>query len=219
MSADDIKKLKRKMNWILAFIVAVYIPFIVYLSFAYSTTSTSLSSIGWVEGGLRYLIYYIIFTVPLLIYYVLVFMRLSDKKSKWVKLLMLVGSLMIAAGAFFPIREESPRIFHFLHSGLCQAGSGLCMIAVTYMISLYCKNDKINVKAVAILYAELLVFIVISFGFLYTSALFELGASVLFLITVHGMNSKLLKNAAVMKESCNPKEEAVQEKISYSQLA
>jgi len=193
MSSVEIKKLKRKMNWFLVFIVAVYIPFIFFLSFKYSTLDMSLSRIGWREGGMQYLVYYVVATVVLMVFYTYVFLSLSGSKSRLLKVLVLASGLLMTAGSFFPVTPTSPEYSHLLHNTLCQLGALLGLVAVTIMIAMYCKSGRVNVKAAAILYAELLVVIAIAFGILFTAAIFEIVASLLILITMHGMNSTLLK--------------------------
>ena len=121
------------------------------------------------------------------------FQIMSDKKTKLLKALILAGGMFIAVGALFPVKESSPQYSHFLHSYLCQIGSGLTIIAVTYMFVLFCKRIRHNVKAAAIIYAHLLIIVATAYLLLHTAALFEAGASLLFLLAMHFMNSASFK--------------------------
>jgi len=121
------------------------------------------------------------------------FQIMSDKKTKLLKALVLAGGMLIAVGALFPVKESSPQYSHFLHCLLCQIGSGITIIAVTYMFVLFCKRNKRNVKAAAILYAHLLIIVAAAYLLLHTAALFEAGASLLFLLAMHFMNSASFK--------------------------
>lgn len=136
-----------KLSMMLIFIVAIYLPFFIYLILKYDTFNTTLSCIGWRQDGLKYLLIYIFLTVPSLIYQIFLFLNLSDKKSKLLKFLILTGSLLIGIGALFPVRETSPAYSHFLHSILCQIGSVLSILAVTYMIILYYIAKRIKIKS------------------------------------------------------------------------
>ena len=128
------KSMKIKLSIMLLFIVGVYLPFFIVLMLKYDTFNTTLSGIGWRENGLGFLLVYIFLTVPSLIYQIFLFLNLSGKKSKLLKSLILAGSILIAIGALFPVRESSPAYSHFLHSILCQIGSVVSILAVTYMI-------------------------------------------------------------------------------------
>lgn len=176
----------------LIFIVAVYLPFFICLMFNYDTFHTTLSGVGWRQGGLEFLLVYIFLTVPSLIYQIFLFLNLSDKKSKLLKSLILAGSLLIGIGALFPVRENSPAYSYMMHSILCQIGGVLSILSVTYMIILYCKGNKDKVKNVTILYGELFIIVVVTFCLLETAAFFEVGSSLLFLIAMFVINGILL---------------------------
>ena len=186
------KSIKIKLSIMLIFIVAVYLPFFIYLMFRYDTVNTTLSRIGWRHDGLKFLLIYIFLTVPSLIYQIFLFLNLSGKKSTLLKSLILAGALLIGIGALFPVRETSPAYSYFLHSILCQIGGVLSISAVTYMIILYCKENKDKVKNVTILFGELFIIVVVTFGLLETAALFEVGSSFLFLVAMFVINGILL---------------------------
>jgi len=194
---DGIKKskdIKKRLNRMAAFIGVAYLPFLVFLGARYDILNDSLSRIGWQLGGFRFLVTYILYTVPFMIFQFATFQIMSDRKTKLLKALILAGGMLIAVGALFPVKESSPRYSHFLHSLLCQIGSGLTIIAVTYMFVLFCKRNKQNVKAAAIIYAHLLIIVAAAYLLLHTAALFEAGASLLFLLAMHFMNSASYKD-------------------------
>jgi len=158
----------------------------------YDTVHTTLSGIGWRQDGLAFLLIYILLTVPSLIYQIFLFLNLSGKNSKLLQSLILAGALLIGIGALFPVRETSPAYSYFLHSILCQIGGVLSIAAVTYMIILYCKENKEKVKNVTILFGELFIIVVVTFCLLETAALFEVGSSFLFLVAMFVINGILL---------------------------
>lgn len=189
MSAEEkVRKIRARLNGILVVMLAVYIPFLVSVSINFDVVGTSLSSIGWRKGGLQYLICYVVLTVPMMIYQTLFFLKASDKKNRLLQTIMIIGGLCIFIGALFPVKETSPQYSRFLHCFLCQLGSVLSIVAVTYIVAMHCKANKDKTKRVAILYAGLLVFVVVSFFLLYTAAVFEIGVSLLFLFTMYLIN-------------------------------
>ena len=203
------KSIKKKLSIMLIFIFAVYLPFFIYLMLRYDIVRTTLSCIGWRQDGLVFLLMYIFLTVPSLIYMIFLFLNLSGKKSKLLKLLILAGSMLIGIGALFPVRDNSPAYSYFLHTTLCLIGSVLSISAVTYMIILYCKEYKNMVKNVAILFGELFIIVVVTFCLLETAALFEVGSSFLFLVAMFVINGILLyekekeKGNIIINESTN----------------
>jgi len=191
--AGKTENVKKRLNVMAAFFGVAYLPFLVFLGSRYDILNDSLSRIGWQLGGLKFLLLYIVYTVPFMIYQISTFQIMSDKKTKLLQALIFVSGILITVGAIFPVKESSPPYSHFLHSLLCQIGSGLSIIAVTYMVVLFCKRNRRNVKAAAILYAQLLTIVAIGYLLLNTAALFEAGASLLFLIAVHLMNAASYK--------------------------
>ena len=202
MSVTAFKRTKLKLTVLSLLIVAAYVSLTVHLTLKFNIAAASLSRIGWMQGGLRYLVYYILLTAPLLIYQTLLFNSLSDKKSKLLKVLAVTGALMIAVGALFPVGENAPKAFSRLHMILSQAGSGLSIAAVTYMVALYCKTKKPNVKKAVLLYCGLLAVIAAAFTVLFTAALFEIGASLLFLLAMLCVNFGVLRGKKTDKNFC-----------------
>jgi len=193
MNSTMFKRTKLKLTALSVLIVAAYVSFAVYLNFKFNIAAASLSRIGWAEGGLLYLIFYVLLTASLLIYQALLFNRLSDKKSRLLKVLTVAGAILIAAGAVFPVGESAPKACVLLHKILCQTGSALSIIAVTYMFALYCKKIKPNVKTAVLLYCGLLAVVAAAFIVLFTAALFEIGSSLLFLLAMLCVNFGVLR--------------------------
>ena len=195
------KTIRFRLGAMFIFIVAVYLPFFIVLTIKYDTTKISLSGIGWRESGLPFLLIYICLTVPALIYQIFLFLNLSDRKSKWLQALILAGGIMIAVGAVFPVRESSPAYSHFLHSTLCQAGGVLSILAVTFMMVLYGKTNKEKIQKVTILYGELFIIVATAFLLLETTAMLEVGVSLLFLIVMFIINGILIYRKEVEKSA------------------
>ena len=199
--ARETMNVKKRLNYIMAFLGVVYLPFLVFLSSQYDILNDSLSRIGWQLGGLKFLLVYVVYTVPVMIYQIFTFHIMADKKTKLLKALVFTGGMLITVGAIFPVKETSPQYSHFLHSLLCQLGSGVTIIAITYMVVLFCKRNRQNVKAAAILYAQLLTIVAIAYLLLNTAALFEAGASLLFLFAVHLMNTASYKGSRQIRKA------------------
>jgi len=189
------KKNKIKLNIALVLIAVLYVPFFIFLVMRYDAINNSLSAIGWQQNGLIFLLAYVFYTVPLTLFLTFGFMKLSNKKSKLLLSASIIGGTLMIIGAVVPVKEGGPQIFHILHSALCQVGSVLLILTVTYMIAIYCKENKASVKKVAILYGELIAMVAVGFAVLYTAAIFEVVASVLFLITILIINISLLSKA------------------------
>jgi len=176
-----------------SFFLIAYLPFIIVLSFKHDIITYSLSHIGWRIGDLKFLLLYVICTVPFMIYQASTFIALSKKRNRFLRAAIFISGLLITVGSIFPVKESSPQYSHLLHSYLCQAGSVLSILAVTYMVAFYCKDNKRSVKKVAVLYAQLLLFVIAAFILLYTAAIFEAGASFLFLLVMFLINASMYK--------------------------
>ena len=189
MDKEKSINLKRRLNVMLAFLIIAYLPFLVVLTFRFDIINNSLSRIGWQLNGLRFLLVYVLYTVPFMIFQIYTFLTISAEKNRLLKLFIIIGGMLITVGAVFPVKETSPQYSHILHSYLCQIGAVLTIIATTYMVALYCKKNTSRIRATAITYAMLLTITAVAFVYLYTAALFEAGASLLFLFAMHLLNS------------------------------
>lgn len=189
---NDKIKIRVRLGAMLAFIVGVYLPFLIILMIKYDVVHYTLSAIGWREGGFVFLLIYIVITVPSIIYQIFSFLNLSSDKNTLLKILIFAGGILIAIGALFPVKTQSPQYSHILHQILCQAGGILSIISVTYMVILYVKEHKNRVRNVVVLYGELFIIVVVAFSVLNTAALFEVGASFLFLIAMFVINGILI---------------------------
>ncbi|MCL2695396.1 MAG: hypothetical protein FWE69_03610 [Clostridiales bacterium] len=185
------EKIKSRLNMILAFLIMAYLPFIIALSLRYDILNVSLSRIGWQLGGLGFLLAYVLYTVPLMIFQISTFLRISGAKIRLLKAFISIGGILITTGAILPIRETSPQYCHLMHTCLCLLGSVMAIITISYMVALYCKANKCRARRTAILYVGVLAAVGTAFCFLYTAALFEAGASLLFLITMYLLNTTL----------------------------
>ena len=191
MSAE---KARKRLRFMMVFMPIAYAPLLAVVGMRHDIVETSLSGIGWREGGLVFLIIWVVYTIPLMIYQVIVFMKLNNVESKKLLYLSFVSSAMIAIGALFPVSETAPQFSHLLHSILCQIGSVLAIVIVTTMVTLYCKDNKQSVKKVAISYAVLLASILIGFAMIFTAALFEIVGSIMLLIAMYLLNLASFKN-------------------------
>ena len=79
------KNVKKRLNMMVAFLGIVYLPFLVSLSARYDILNDSLSRIGWQLDGLKFLILYVLFTVPLLVSQITTFQIMTDKKTLLLK--------------------------------------------------------------------------------------------------------------------------------------
>jgi len=191
---EESKYIKRRLNVMLAFLITAYLPFLLVITLRFDIINDSLSRIGWQLGGLGYLFVYVLYTVPFMVYQIYTFLTISAENNRLLKLLIVIGGMLIAMGAVFPVKETSPHFSHMLHSYLCQIGAVLTIITATYMVALYCKKNTSRIRVTAIAYAILLAITAVAFVYLYTAALFEAGASLLFLIAMYLLNSKSHKN-------------------------
>jgi len=194
MCGEKLRKVKTRLNVLLLLMVLVYAPFIIYLGSKYDIFNRSLSSIGWrnmgADGGLVYLFFYVFFVVPVVIYQGVLFRSLSGVKAEWPIWLLCIGGGLMILGASIPCGYTSPKSWQLAHNTLCQIGTLVAVIPITYMV------HKSRVKGITPLYYSLLAMSVIGFFILYTAAILELIASFFFMAVMFVINIAMFANAA-----------------------
>lgn len=123
------KNTKKHINFMLFYILAVYIPFFIVLSINYDITIISLSKIGWRAGGPIFLILFAVLTIPFMLYEVFFFIEYFGKKNKFLAIFSIVGVIFLIMGMSSPFRITDPPIFHVFHNVFSMIGS-ICFFSV-----------------------------------------------------------------------------------------
>lgn len=194
MNNIEINKTNRILHNIQIFLFICYVPFYVSLILQYDVFNISLSQIGWRFGGAVYLILYVIFTIPLVIYSICLYLRLSNQKNRIIKILVIAAGILILMGAFTPFRESDPQILHNLHSLLGFCGTILMIAVISYIAWQQRYMNKEKSKFILITYIAFLLIMIALYVIFKTAAVLEVGASLAFINVLYLLNRSLYKS-------------------------
>jgi len=126
----------RQLNFMLFYIICVYAPFMVALSKSgQNVWHTSLSSIGWQFGGLRWFVWFGVLTMPFVFFQTRFYARFNQRDEKLLIRPLLGGMAIMVAGMLFPDPPSGPS--YVMHNILDDAGSTIVMLAVTGIVVRY----------------------------------------------------------------------------------
>lgn len=187
---------KVQLNLMLLYIAVVYVPFLVFIiTGKYDVVTTSISSIAWKLGGRPYIILYGTLTIPFLLYEAYFYMRFNRKDRDALALPLLIGCLILGIGIVFPDRGGD--FSTQMHCRLSQLGSIILAVSITGVVRRYLKKRKgegkrVNAK-LALLYGA---FLLVTAAILLldgTTALWEAGSTVCFLVFLYIINRLSVK--------------------------
>jgi len=126
----------RQLNFMLFYIICIYGPFMVALAKSgQNVWHTSLSSIGWQFGGLRWFVWFGVLTMPFVFFQTTFYARYNRRDEKLLIRPLLGGMAIMVAGMLFPDPPSGPS--YVMHNILDDAGSTIVMLAVTGIVVRY----------------------------------------------------------------------------------
>jgi len=126
----------RQLNFMLFYVVCVYLPFMVALAKSgQDVWHTSLSSIGWQFGGLRWFVWFGVLTMPFVFFQTTFYDRYNRRNGRFLVKVLLGGMVIMVAGMLFPDPPAGPSFV--MHNILDDAGSTVVMLAVTGIVVRY----------------------------------------------------------------------------------
>jgi len=194
MQTDEKRNAIRHLTFMLLFIAVVYVPFFIVLTLKYDVASVAISRIGWRFDGFRYLVSFMILTVPFMLYQVFFFIRIYGKRNKLLAFLAITGSSLIVIGGFTPYYEDTLEAVQFFHCVAAGAGAVFSFIAVTYMVAQYCASGGRQARKAAVPYGVYFIAASAAFFALQSAALFQVGLSLCSFIVMYLLNSSLVRN-------------------------
>ena len=172
---------KKRLVFMWLFVFAVYVPFFIFMVLRHDVGTRPMSIIGWSPGGIRYLILYVLLTLPFCLYLVIFFNKHIAGNDKFITVMAVISCVLTAAGAFIPIRRNVSEGVLLAHTVISVGGSVILMLTILYALIQHTLKQKY--KAVILpLYGIYIAALLKAFYILYTAALFQLSAAVSFFI-------------------------------------
>jgi len=193
---DSIKKqwpsIKYQLVCMWVYFFAAYLPFFIFMLVRHNVSTTSMSAIGWITGGIHYLFLYIIITVPFCLYQIFFFNRHFIGNNKFINAMSVISCALITLGTFIPLRQHYQFCWTtFAHTILCIGGAILLMLTISFALMLRAIKEKHKTVLLSLygIYAALLV---TAFCILGTAALFQLSITLSFFLILLFANTTLV---------------------------
>jgi len=150
---------------------------------------TSISVIGWYSGGLRYLIVYLMLTLPFGLYQLFFLNHHFAGQYTWVYIASAISCILMTIGGFIPLRwEERYLSVNTVHE-IVSVGSAVVFMMVILTTLILCARKSRHKVLFLSLCAIYPVVLLIGFMAFYTSALFQLSATLSFLVVLLVVNA------------------------------
>ena len=185
------KSTKYQLNFMLMYIITIYIPYLVLLlTSKYNIFNTSISSIAWKMDGLPFIILYGTLTIPFLLYEAYFFMRFNKKDKDALAGPLLAGCIMLGLGIVFPCRGSG--FSTNMHCLFSQLGAIIMAVAITGVVRRYLRKQKGEGKRVnnkiALPYGAFLIIATAILLLKGTPAIWEVGSSLIFMSVFYLVN-------------------------------
>jgi hypothetical protein len=186
------KQLNRLRNilifmWLYAFVV--YLPFFIYMTVSHDVARVSMSNIAWIVGYKRHLIIYLILSFPFLLFQLSFLNRMYAGNNAIVRAVSAVSCVFIIIGAFVPLRiYEQYAWMNTVHTYLSVGGTIVFMLTIMVALVLHAVKWKLNV-AVFLFYGIFVAALLVAFIILSTAALFQLMATLCFMLVLLVVNT------------------------------
>jgi hypothetical protein len=153
----------------------------------HDVSTTPMSVIGWDTGGMRYLILFIVLTLPFCLYLVFFLNKHFIGNKKFINIISVISCILITTGSFIPVRQTEPAIL-LAHTIVSVTSSIILMLTILLLLVLHAVRQKR--KAIILsFYGIYVAFLSTAFYILYTAALFQLMATVSFFIILLSVNT------------------------------
>ena len=185
--------LKYQLIFMWLYMFAVYVPFCVVLFNRHDVSTTSLSSIAWFWDGLIYLILYLALTLPFCLYQLFFLNRHFAGNRRWVYVLSAISCALMTIGGLIPLQTGPPPIFINIVHEILSVGFTIVFMFVIMITLLLCAQKS---EYRILLYSLCGIFIVALLGgflILWTAALFQLLATLSFMLILLCVNTVLTK--------------------------
>ena len=169
------------------YIFIIYLPFFVLMTVRHDVGTLPISVIGWNTAGLHYLIIYILLTLPFIIYMVFFLNRQFLENNKFIKYMTVISSIFITIGSFIPVIQTNPVIL-LAHTIVSVSSSILLMLTILFALVLHAVKNKHKIILLSF-YGMYVAGLSIGFYILYTAALFQLMASISFMLILLVVNT------------------------------
>ena len=193
------RNIKHHLVFMWVYLLGIYVPFVIYLIINHNVSTTPMSVIGWSSGGLRYLVSYLILTLPFALYLLFFFNRNFIGNNKFVKNFSMVCCILLTAGSFIPIKDHVSEAVLLAHTVICVSSSIFLMLTILYALILYAMKKKSRILLFS-LYGIYVAALLIGFYILYTAALFQLMATVSFFLILLFVNTTSILPSAKIKK-------------------
>ena len=187
--------LKYQLIFMWLYMLVIYVPFCVFLFTRHDVSVISLSAIAWFRYGLFYLILYLALTLPFLLYQLILLNRHFAGNHKWIYIVATISCIFIIIGGFIPLRTGEQYVFiNNIHVFL-SVGSTIVFMFVMMVTLLFCAHKSEYKLLLYSLCGIFVIMLLIGFIILWTSALFQLLATLSFMLILLCVNTVFAKKA------------------------
>jgi hypothetical protein len=161
----------------------------------------SMSNIAWIVGYKHHLIIYLILTFPFCLYQLLFLNGHFADNNRFVRIVSVISCVFIVIGAFVPLRVyEQYAWMNLVHTYLSVGGTIIFMFTIMVALLLHAFKRKYKI-AVFFLYGLYVIGLLIAFIILWTAALFQLMATLSFMLILLVVNTVSVTKA-VREDVC-----------------
>ena len=181
--------MKYQLIFMWLYVLTVYVPFCIIMFSRHYVSVSSISVIGWFSGGLHYLTLYLVLTLPFCLYQLFFLNSHFAGNYKWVYIASVISCIFITIGGFIPLRRGEQYLFVNAVHELVSVGSTIIFMLIILATLILCarksKRRVLFFSLCGIFPAVLLT----GFIVLWTSALFQLAATLSFLFILLCVNT------------------------------
>jgi hypothetical protein len=187
------RNIKAQLIFMWLHLLAMYVPFCIFMFNQHYVSTISLSVIGWFLGYLHLLILYLILGLPALLYQLFFLNRNFAGNHRWIYIASTISCVLIIIGSLIPLRwGEQYRFLYFAHE-IVSVSSTIVFMLIMWITLILCARKSKHKVFLLSLCAIFPIVLVVAFMILWTAALFQLSATLSFLLILTCANTATAK--------------------------
>ena len=190
------RHMKYQLIFMWLYVFALYLPFCILMVHRHDVGHISISVIGWFSGGLQYLIAYLALTLPFCLYQLFFLNRHFAGNHKWVYMASSMSCALMTIGGFIPLRrEEQYLLVNTIHE-FVSVGSTIVFMSIILAVLILCAGKSRRKLLFYVLCGIFPLGLLVGFLILWTAALFQLLATLSFLLVLLCVNTVFVRRPA-----------------------
>ena len=192
--------MKHQLIFMWLYLLLVYLPFCILMFERHDVRVISISVIGWLSGGLHYLILYLALTLPFCLYQLFFLNRHFAGNTKWIYIAATVSCALMIIGGFVPLRMgEQYLFFNTVHEYL-SVGAAIAFMVTILAALILCARKSRRKVLFFLLCGIFPIALLVGFIILWTAALFQLLATLSFLLVLLCVNTAFVRSQGKLRD-------------------